>query len=532
MGFFKQVASAFKPSSIARGLDAARNPPDPEAIEASLEALTPEQRAAYEGNVAAVAQSRAEAQAAWEQAKAAHDDARILRGPAGRYLDGAGMDELGSPEQLEARIAEIGPLAALKEQRALRKGAFTDGLRQAFNRDKVRQVDDPEQRAAIAAAERAARDEARLPYRADDPTRIVISRLSTRGETQVDELVDHLQREGLAGCPDRVFGAYRVPDRISQAVTPFSERGRVVEWDVVHEPLEGATPSAARPVATSFVAAEQWVARKAGDPAVLDEELAVAFCVAAGIGPERCLGVARISELRAMQAGSNDASPIRTLVRGVVAIHPPESSGAFARLQSAAPIELTHAEDVHHEVLNWAALARAVHPKLHQPPPVPSPFPYLPSTPQELLQAYLEVVGVTAADCYGVQATVDEPRALQQGGVMTTNLGARQPCADGKPRMRSHGCEHVVVSYRDRPEYVEGRRRWAAYQDHVLEADLRKGTGVHRALNAAIDVTEGVPTTLLRAAARAAATVDRFEAWGDETVPPYRYCWPLSDADA
>jgi hypothetical protein len=52
MGFFKQVATALKPSSIARGLDAARKPPSAEAIEASLAYLSPEQRAAYDANMA------------------------------------------------------------------------------------------------------------------------------------------------------------------------------------------------------------------------------------------------------------------------------------------------------------------------------------------------------------------------------------------------------------------------------------------------------------------------------------------------
>ncbi len=527
MGFFKQVVTAFKPSNIAQGLEAARNPPDAAAIEASLATLTPEQRAAYDANMAEVERGQAEAQASWEQAKAINDEARILGGPAGRYVYGAGMSDLSSPEAVEARIAEVGPLAAMNELRALQKGEFKDGLRQAFNRDKVPQLKDPAERAAAAAAERAARDEARAPYRAADPPAVTISRLATRGETQLAELLDHLQASGLATRPDRVFGVYRVPDRISQGLTPHSERGRVVEWDVVHAPLDGSvTPSAERPVATSFVGAEQWVARRVGDPAVLDEELAVAFCVEAGIGPERCLGVARISEFRAMQSGE-ESPPVRTLVRGVVALHPPVSPGAYERMRDTAPLDLPHASTgVHVEVLNWAEVARAVHPKVHHPPPVPSPFPYLPATPQELLRSYLEIVGVAASDCYGAQATVDRPRALQQGGLMTTNLGARQPCADGKPRMRSHGCEQIVIAYRDRDDYVTGRERWAAYQEQVRQADLRKGTGARRPVAVEGDVAEGVPTKALRAAVRTAAVIDRFEMWGQETVPPYRYCWP------
>ncbi len=60
------------------------------------------------------------------------------------------------------------------------------------------------------------------------------------------------------------------------------------------------------------------------------------------------------------------------------------------------------------EVLNWAAVRRVVHPRPQKGPETPSPFPYLPSTPQEVLLAYLEVVGLRPSDCYGAEVTVDE----------------------------------------------------------------------------------------------------------------------------
>lgn len=74
MGFFKQVASALKPTRNAGEPDTVPNPPDGDAVEANLDALTPAERAAYEANAAAVAQRRAEAEAASEQEKAAHRD--------------------------------------------------------------------------------------------------------------------------------------------------------------------------------------------------------------------------------------------------------------------------------------------------------------------------------------------------------------------------------------------------------------------------------------------------------------------------
>ena len=39
-----------------------------------------------------------------------------------------------------------------------------------------------------------------------------------------------------------------------------------------------------------------------------------------------------------------------------------------------------------------------------------------------------------------------------------------------------------MIVYRDRPEYVEARTRWAAYQAEVLQADLSKGLGLRPAV--------------------------------------------------
>ena len=90
------------------------------------------------------------------------------------------------------------------------------------------------------------RDQARAPYRAPHPVPIHISRLSTRGKTQLDEVLGYLNGSGLA--PDRIFGVYRVPERISQALTPHSEKGRPVEWDIVHsDPAARRRRSSRRP---------------------------------------------------------------------------------------------------------------------------------------------------------------------------------------------------------------------------------------------------------------------------------------------
>ena len=93
-----------------------------------------------------------------------------------------------------------------------------------LGRSSVREIEDPLQRAHVAAHERAARDKARAPYNAPERVPVHISRLMTRGKTQLDEVLAYVNGSGLS--PDRMFGVYRVPDRISQALTPHSEKGR------------------------------------------------------------------------------------------------------------------------------------------------------------------------------------------------------------------------------------------------------------------------------------------------------------------
>jgi hypothetical protein len=531
MGFLKQFVTAFKPSNLKQGIGGAFTPPTPEQIEASLASLTPEQRAAYDANMRAVSQAQAEGQAAFQEALGIEDAHRVLRGPAGRYVYGTSLADGPSADELTRIATEQGAWATYQHVRQERQGDLTNAVRQTFNRDPVAQEDDPAARVRIQAEERAAREAARAPYRAPHAQPVAISRLATRGATQLAEVLAHLQGSGLGAHPERVWGVYRVPDRISGPVTPHSEQGRVVEWDIVHLPVDPAAhadPTLDEIVATSFRASDRWVARRVGEPSVLDEDLAVAFCSWAGIGPERCLGVARISEVRALRDGDSDShDSLRPLVRGVVALHPRESSGMFDHLAASAPFALPEpaALGVHVEVLNWAAVAQAVHPKIHHPPSVPSPFPYLPSTPQELLRAYLEVVGVGPADSYGVQATFDQPTALEQGGLFTTNLGPRQACADGQDRMRTHGCEHVVIAYRDRPEHVEGRARWQAYQDDVLRAHLHKGTGI-RPLVTPSDPFHDVDSGFVRGALQVAQAIDWLDTAGMERLPPLRYCWP------
>jgi len=84
----------------------------------------------------------------------------------------------------------------------------------------------------------------------------------------------------------------------------------------------------------------------------------------------------------------------------------------------------------------------------------------------------------------------------------------------------------VVFAYRDRPEYVTGRQRWAAYQREVYQGDLSNETGARRAVAPAAD--EGVPMGV-RSLLKAADLVDRVIDPDSDPIPsenPHRYCWP------
>ena len=529
MGFFKGIKDA-----IASG----GNGPSPEA----LASLTPEQRAKYDAKMAQVAavhtqtaESKRDTDAAYEAAVAQ----RPLQGPAGEWLYGATTAAGMSSEAMAAMTTT--ELRAASNSNT--KDQFKDLLKNPFGNHTrppapmappSGQVDRHRQ----ATFERATRDAARQPYLAAQRSPVVFSRLATRGRTQLETVATYLAATGLAARPELVYGVYRVPDRISPAIGG-SEDGRVVEWEVVHAATT-ALPAAPSPATVFFDAREQWVRRSIGEPSVLDEDLGIAYLAAAGLGPEHTLGIARHLDIQTYRQGESSSSDPIVLVTGVHVLHPSGSgAGAVDQIRQRRPIDLPMGSPsgVHVEALNWGAIARAVHPAHHREYTIPSPFPYLPSTAQELICMYLDVVGVQPSDCYATSVTEDSPRGLggeelRAGGFIewNTTFGQALPCADGKDRRRLAGGLMVIVAYRERPEYATGRARWADYQHDVLQAALERGNQLRKVVETPpLDNAPGGLRQLLKAVElfdKLTATDDSGKAIRE--LPPHRYCWPAA----
>ena len=516
-------------------ISALSSEPSPE----TLAQLTPEQRAKYDeqmAKVAAVQGQNAQAKAELDVGHRARVALRPLHGPAGEWVYGASATVGLTPEQLATMTpAEMGAWTASQS-----KGQIKDLLTNPFGRTKPPAAPmsptttAPRDRTEQATLERVARDAARQPYLAEQRAPVVFSRLATRGKTQIEEVSAYLTTSGLAARPDLVYGLYRVPDRISPDRSGSEDR-RVVEWEVAHAATAPLAPSSV-PVSTTFVdGQERLVLRRVGQPSVVDEDLGVAALTAIGVGPEQTLGIARHLVVHGHAHGDGGMPDLVSHVTGMY-IFRPGGCEVDALQQIPRPIDVPDdgPDGVHIESLNWGAVARGVHPQAQHAYTIPSPFPYLPSTPQELIRMYFEVVGVFPNDCYAASVTQDgvsefeSKEGLAGGAIEWSTRGEPLPCADGKDRRRCAGGQLVMLAYRDRPEYEIGRQRWEAYQTDVLQASLENGTGVRAPVKPPVldDVPEG-----LRSLIRAGQKFDRFlVANAAEREPSnlvqHRYCSP------
>jgi hypothetical protein len=325
--------------------------------------------------------------------------------------------------------------------------------------------EDEQRRAETIRAERAARESTRSPFRAPAPPEIVFTRVATTGRTQLEDIVVVLS--GLD--PQDVYGVYRVPERFE--LGKGNESRRYLEWEIAHRPH----PQGANPVFTrAFRRDSHWVDRANGEPSVTDEDVAGALAAHANLGPEDCFGITRQLQLRGVDF--DEGLSYRGHIEGVLLFTRVDLEPRHRELMAAAPLKTLPPSPFHLEILDWEAVAAWVSPYRYGPPRTPSPLPHLPSDPRELLTAYLEIVGVASSDCYGVQITRTSEALIGDLSLASfrRNLGAKPklPCADGRDRTRMISPQHIVIAYRDRPDYAQGRQRWRAYQHTALRARL------------------------------------------------------------
>lgn len=495
--------------------------PTPEAFAA----LTPEQRAAYEANRAAVAAAQEEV----AEAAARRFADRPLQGPAGEWLY-APTTPAANPDDL----ASMSTAALLELEGQRQKEMWGELLRNPFGgRDDPPPPPPPvsSDPAVQAAAELQARVDARAPYLAPERGPIRVTRIPGDGGDDLREVRDFLASSGLSARPDLVFGVHRAPDHHPMS-SLLGRKRAYVEWDVIHADV-GPLPPGPLPEVVTIDAEERWVERAVGEPSVLDEDVAIAYLAAAGVGPDRTLGIARRMDVRSLDADESGGASM-ALITGVHVLHaPPGALEAFAATRPVI-IPFEGMAGIHVEVLNWLAIAQAVCPDPHRPAPVPSPFPYLPGSALELLVSYLEVVGIHPAHCFAAAVVEDRPRDIEgssSAGPFTvrTNVGTEELCADGEHRRRLHAGRHVVVAHLDAPAYQDGRARWAAYQRDVLQATLENETGARRPVEPTrLGHLPGGAEVAVRVAEGIGEFIDGDHEWLTD-FPRHRYCWPPVD---
>ena len=506
----KLAAEAFKPANLARGLNAARNPPSQAEIDAALEHATPEQRAAYAGQVA---RAEAGAQQAYEHKQAREAAAaRAVRAGRGRGLRPRGADA----EQIAGKqrcVAALRPHRAGPPDQADRR----DG---AGARRRSREIEDPGERAQHAAQERAERDQARAPYRAPRRVPIHISRLSTRGKTQLDEVLALPQRQ-RAGAGPHLRRLPRPGPHQPGADAAFGEgpAGRVGHRRTPTRAARRRRSSRRRSPPTSSGSRGGSASRRCSTRSSRSRSAS-----APGSGPSSAPGSRASRSSGRCRRRRRELNPVCTLVRGVVAVHPRDRPDAFERMRAAAPLHLHAPEGIHVEVLNWSAVAAAVHPRGHHPPPVPSPFPYLPPTPQELLRAYLEVVGVRPAGL--LQRAGDGP---------TGAAGAERRAREHRPQAAVRGRQGADARARlrarrvrlPRPPRVRARAASAGRPTRTSSCRPARARDRRPAPDRSPTSSTGMLGKIARAAESSSACTGTTGSRAPRRTPiRYRYCWP------
>ncbi len=179
--------------------------------------------------------------------------------------------------------------------------------------------------------------------------------------------------------------------------------------------------------------------------------------------------------------GGDDGLSWNALHRGRAAVQLARRSAT--RSCERAPHATLAPSPFHLELLDWEAVAAWNAPWRWGPPRTPSPLPHLPSSPQELLIAYLEVVGVRSAGLLRRAGHAHRARAASPTShwpaSARTSRARKLPCADGAAApapadARSTSCSPTATV----PSTPRAAPAGSAYQHEVLRARLDHLTGV------------------------------------------------------
>ena len=227
-------------------------------------------------------------------------------------------------------------------------------------------IEDPAAWEQQMLAERAVRDETRAAYLAPARHPVRITRVATRGKTQVREVADQLASSGLAARPDLVYGAYRVPDLISPGRLG-GEKGAIVEWDIV---ARGRRPAGARRAAG---ASSRSTPGRPGRPrgrrtrARSTRILRSTSSRAPASGQSGRSAIARdVRHPQGRRATTTASSRIDATVRGVHVLVGGAGGARAPPPQAHRGGSRTVRPTASLDVLQWDAIAQAVHPVRQQ----------------------------------------------------------------------------------------------------------------------------------------------------------------------
>ncbi len=251
-----------------------------------------------------------------------------------------------------------------------------------------------------------------------------------------------------------------------------------VEWTVVHAAGPSLTTDLAAAAAgadagaPSYVDAvrldrgETWLDRPRSDALPFDEDLAALLAFRGNVDPAYCLGVHRILDWGLV--GPPEPRSVKVEPQGLHVLGRADAGLRAARegLARAAPLRC-RAEDVEELPVRVEVLDASLRPLLDGRPwtdrPPTTTHPDLPYDAEELLVAYLGIVGVDPGDCYGVSLSIrDQQSATVRGG--------------GDPE-RGDAATIATLVYRDRDAYEDGRERfarWSAEETGTTFVDERE----------------------------------------------------------